>query len=58
MPAPASTPSTGLAPAYTSLGLAYTAVVLAASLALQRAPPGYTPQVTIHTRQKINTEEI
>ena len=31
--------------AYTTIGLAYTALVLSSSLALKRAPPNYTPEV-------------
>jgi len=36
--------NTGVALAYTTMGLAYTAIVLASSLALKRAPPGFQPQ--------------
>ena len=31
--------------AYTTIGLAYTALVLSSSLALKRAPSNYTPEV-------------
>jgi len=36
--------STGVALAYSTMGLAYTAIILASSLALKRAPPGFEPQ--------------
>ena len=42
--------STGVALAYSTMGLAYTAIILASSLALKRAPPGFEPQVLLHPR--------
>lgn len=38
--------------AYTTIGLAYTALVLSSSLALKRAPPNYTPEVIYYTLKK------
>ena len=39
--------STGAALAYSTMGLAYTAIILASSLALKRAPTGFQPQVLL-----------
>ena len=44
-----SSGNTGVALAYTTMGLAYTTIVLASSLALKRAPPGFQPQVYLHS---------
>ena len=43
------TGSTGVALAYSTMGLAYTAIVLTSSLALKRAPPGFKPEVFLHS---------
>ena len=41
--------STGVALAYSTMGLTYTAITVASSLALKRAPPGFKPQVFLHS---------